>query len=443
LITPRTAIVPSTYAGRDALAIYADVLRAVDAGMLVARNMSVEQDALLVGGQRFPLCDVHRVLVLGAGKAATAMAQAAERILGPLLRGGVVVTKHGHGGPTERVRIMEAGHPVPDETSVEAGAAIAEAARDAGPGDLVIVLISGGASALMELPQGDITLDDIQETTTALLRCGADITELNSVRACVSRLKAGGLARLIAPAKAVCLVLSDVLGNPLEAIGSGPCVLGSGACHRALRVLQKYGLAGTVPASVLEAAEQAASAETSGSGMEPVPHVIVGDIRTALDAASVSAERLGYHPIVVTGLMRGEAREVALTLAGAARDLPILKGRSGLDCLIFGGETTVTVHGDGLGGRCQEIAAAAIPVLAGVENVALLAAGTDGTDGPTDAAGALVEGSTARRVAAAGLSVAESLAQNDTYPLLDRTGALIRTGPTGSNVGDIVIAVLS
>ncbi len=433
---------PLGSASRDALAIYDAALAAVSADRLVQRALRVNDGVLQAGDHRLALDDFRRICLVGAGKAATGMAQAVEAVLGSRLAEGVVVTKHGHGGPTVRTKVLEAGHPVPDEGSVFGGEAVAGLAEAAEQGDLVIVLISGGASALMELPGHGITLNDIRVTTELLLRSGAVIEEVNSVRACMSQLKRGGLARLIAPAQAVCLVLSDVLGSPLESIGSGPCWTGTTDHDDPEAVLRKYGLFAGVPQSVAAAARAGAARWTQESGPEPI-HVLIGDIWTALDAASDRARQLGHAPIVVTGMMQGEAREIGLTVAGAARDLPRLRAAAGIDCLLFGGETTVTVRGHGKGGRCQEMACAAIPVLAGQEGVCLLAAGTDGTDGPTDAAGAIVDATVARRAAEAGLRADDALAANDTYPLLDRIGCLVRTGPTGSNVGDIVVALLS
>ncbi|NLI01221.1 MAG: DUF4147 domain-containing protein [Chthonomonadales bacterium] len=432
-----------SHVSQDALAVYTDALRAVSADRLIAEHVVLAGQQLRVGAHLFDLGEVRRVLVVGAGKASGPMVQAMERVLGSRLAGGIAVTKHGHGVSTDRVRLLEAGHPVPDDASIQAGRAIAELADEAESDDLVIVLISGGASALMELPAEGVTLEDIQATSRALLACGATINEINAVRARISRIKAGGLARLIAPARSVCLVLSDVLGSPLAAIGSGPCMIESGSAEAAGAVLDKYGLWDQVPASVRSVAVESPRLPGVETGCEQPPHVIIGDIHTALNAAYASAQRRGYRPIVVTSWLQGEAREVALTLAGAARDLPELRRREGITCLLFGGETTVTIRGDGLGGRCQEIGVAAMSVLEGVNGVVLLAAGTDGTDGPTDAAGALVDGQTADRVAAAGLSATVALSRSDTHPLLDRIGALIRTGPTGTNVGDLVIAMLS
>jgi len=429
-------------AAEHALAIYLSTLDAVRADRLVLSALAREGDTLRVGGHELRLSDYEAVCVIGAGKAATGMARAVEERLGDSLTEGVVVTKYGHGGPMRRIRVMEAGHPIPDENALAAGRAIHDLARRADEKDLVLCLISGGASALMELPHEGITLGDLREATDLLLRAGATIDELNTVRACLSQLKAGGLARAAHPATVVCLVLSDVLGNPLHVIGSGPCVDTPVNPQAAQAILARYNLSDTIPPAV-----QHHLARFLPSSLPPfLPsslHVIVGDIWTALHAAREAANRRGLTSCILTGYVRGEAREVAQVFGGIARDLPQTYPETGINCYIAGGETTVTVRGNGKGGRSQEIACAVAPILDGVPCVALLAAGTDGTDGPTDAAGGLVTGETMEKARAAGLSVEAALRNNDAYPFLQAVGGLLLTGPTHSNVGDLVIAVSS
>lgn len=429
-------------AAAHALAIYLSALDAVRADRLVLSAVGREGDTLRMDGQAFPLGGYERVYVVGAGKAATGMAQAIEKRLGDHLTEGVVVTKYGHGGPTRKIRVLEAGHPIPDEGSVAAGRAIHALAQRAGERDLVLVLISGGASALMELPHEGITLDDLRVTTDLLLRAGATIDELNAVRACLSQLKAGGLARAAHPATVVCLVLSDVLGNPLHVIGSGPCVDTPIDPRAAEEITARYAVQDKIPARVLEFLSHLRPSPLHPVTLSPL-HVIVGDIWTALEAARNAALERGLRPCALTGSVRGEAREVAQVFAGIARDLPRTCQKTGVDCYIAGGETTVTVRGRGTGGRSQEIACAAVPILDGVEGVALLAAGTDGTDGPTDAAGGLVTGETMAKARAAGLRVEAALRENDAYPFLQAVDALLLTGPTHSNVGDLVLMTWS
>jgi glycerate 2-kinase len=449
-------------AAAHALAIYRTALDAVRADRLVLDALRRDGDMLHVGDRSVDLTAFEHVFVVGAGKAAAGMAQAAEERLGEFLTEGVVVTKYGHADakneemgkwgngemtsqrpsdPTTqrpKMRVMEAAHPVPDAASVEAGRAIRDLAARAGENDLVLCLLSGGASALMELPQEGITLDDLRATTDLLLRAGAVIEELNAVRACLSQLKAGGLARAARPAQVLCLVLSDVLGNPLHVIASGPC-METPVDHRAAQaILKRYDICDAVPTNVN-------AHLVTLSPCHPVtsspPHVIIGDIWTALRAARDEAARRGLRSCILTGWVTGEAREVGKVFGGIARDLPRALAETGTDCYIAGGETTVTVRGKGRGGRSQEIACAAAPLLAGVENVALLAAGTDGTDGPTDAAGGLTDGGTLARAREKGLSVEAALRENDAYPFLEAVGGLLKTGPTFSNVGDLILMV--
>lgn len=424
-----------------ALSIYEHVLHAVNAETLMREAVRCDERFLFIRDRAIDLSEFASVHVFGAGKASAVMARTLEAIVGSRIAGGVVVTKYGHAEPTERIRLLEAGHPVPDAQSLAAGQAIAQAASALGEHDLALVLLSGGASALVELPVGGVTLKDLQKITDALLRCGATIDELNAVRAAISRIKAGGLARLLAPARVVCLVLSDVLGNPLHVIGSGPCWIGVECVLDPWSVVRRYGLENDIPSSVRRYLVSAQSRASRLPGNLRVEHEIIGDIHTATEAAARAAVTAGHRPFVVTASMRGEAREIGRLLGGVAHDLPTGYESSGLDVLVFAGEPTVTVRGDGRGGRCQELACAAATTVQGVPDVALLAAGTDGTDGPTDAAGALVDGHTLRQAREAGLSVEDALARNDCYPLLDAVNGLVRTGPTGSNVGDVVLIV--
>lgn len=435
---------PTNCAARDVLVIYREVLRAVAADNLVWKSVRRDGDSLYAGPYNEDLRRYRSICILGAGKASVAMARALVAILGDRVSGGVVVTKRGHAEPVDGLRVMEAGHPVPDESSVRAGEAIAAEATKLTGDDLALVVLSGGASALMELPTAGITLTELQHTTDVLLRCGATIDELNAVRCRLSDIKAGGLARLIAPARGICLVLSDVLGNRLDVIGSGPCWTSGALRAAAPKVMEKYGLADQLPPHVVDRLRLPTGPEEHANETSArIGHVIIGDIRTATEAAKQAAQDLGHRPLVLTNALRGEAREIGTLLGGMAVDLPELCADSGTDCLILGGEPTVTVQGDGKGGRCTELASAAALCFEDTEEVAMLAAGTDGTDGPTDAAGALVDGATAREAREAGHPLPQALKRSDTYTALDRIGRLIRTGPTGSNVGDVVIALFA
>lgn len=431
---------PESEAARLALSIYADVLDAVRADVLVSRAMTLEGNCLRINGETIGLNEFDRILVVGAGKAATGMAQAVEGLLADRIADGIVVTKYGHSGPTRQIRVLEAAHPTPDESSVEAGRAIEALAATATERDLVICLLSGGASSLMELPREPLVLEDLRAITDQLLHAGAPIQDLNAVRANLSLLKGGGLARCAAPATVIAIVLSDVLGSPLAVIGSGPCVDVEPDPHLALAILRRYDLLNKVPASVVECLRTMKAASNQLPKVH-ARHFIVGDIRTALKAAHKSALHMGLRPVVLTGWLEGEAREAGRVVGAMARDLPNTARDTGYDCLILGGETTATVRGTGKGGRSQEIACAALESVANVEGVAALAGSTDGTDGPTDAAGGLAEMAVCRRAQELGLDVSAALRDNDTYNYLDPAGGLVKTGPTHSNVGDVVIVV--
>lgn len=421
---------PRSGAARVALGIYQDVLGAVGARRLTGDCLRLVDGILLAGDLRFDLTAFERVFVVGAGKAAVGMAEAAVDVLGPRIARGIVVTKDGHGRAVPGLEVMEAGHPVPDSRSLAAGEAIGQLALAADASDLVICLISGGASALIEWPHDGIGIEQIAVVTRSLLRSGATIGELNTVRARLSRLKAGGLATLAAPARVLCLALSDVLGNPLEVIASGPCVSRRDSPGAAEAVLARRGCSMTLPPQE--------SAPRAGAQAH---HVIVGDIWTAIDAARHSAESRGLRTAVITGSLEGEARDVAAVIGAMAHDLPRIAADGGPQCLILGGETTVTVRGDGSGGRSQEIASVVAATIDGRSGVAVLAGGTDGTDGPTLAAGGLAEPDTLARALSRGVRLDDALARSDTYGFLEAAGGLLVTGPTHSNVGDVVIVV--
>ncbi|HVL37993.1 MAG TPA: DUF4147 domain-containing protein [Fimbriimonadaceae bacterium] len=425
-------------AAEIALEIYRKTLEAIRADRLVERALRLQDGRLRAGSFDEPIDGFKRIHVLGAGKAVAAMAQGVERILGPHFERGLVVTKHGHSASTQRTEVLEAGHPVPDEGSLEAGRRVFEAAGRAEEGDLVLFLLSGGASSLMELPREGIGLDDLRQTTSLLLRAGANINQLNAVRSCLSQLKAGGLGRAVGRARVLCLVLSDVLGNSLEVIGSGPFQPHRPDHDAAIRVLEQFGVWELTPPAVTGLLEQRSPPEMPVAQAETV---IIGDLWTALKAAEDAAKEAGMRPFVMSGGIKGEARELGARIAGLVRGLPKPHEKFGINCLIFGGEPTVTVLGTGKGGRCQEFACAAAPLLAGSENTAILAAGTDGNDGPTDAAGAVITPDTHDEARKAGWDELKALRASDTYHYLQSAGALIKTGPTQSNVGDIILAL--
>jgi len=406
-------------------------------------------DAALAAGDVTPLVRRHlhvdrryaRVFLLGAGKASGAMAAAAEDVLGDRVAGGFVVVKDGDGGRLRRVEIAEAGHPVPDTRGLAASARLLDVARGAGEDDLVLFLVSGGCSALTPAPAPPITLAEKQEVTRLLLASGAVIAELNAVRKHLSVFKGGQLARAAAPASVLTLALSDVIGDPLDVIASGPTAPDPSTFADALEVLARRGLAGRVPASVsrrLEAGRAGEIQETPKPGdplFQRVSNVVIGNNALVTDAAVAAARRLGYTTELATRELQGEARDVAREFVAQARRLPPPA------CLIAGGETTVTVRGKGKGGRCQEFALAAALELSPTDRIAILAAGTDGTDGPTDATGAIVDAASVARGSAAGVDVRRTLDDNDAYRFLHASGDLLVSGPTRTNLLDLYVAV--
>ncbi len=338
--------------------------------------------------------NARRIWLVGAGKAAAAMAEAAEEVLGDRIAGGAINVKHGYSLRLRRCSVTECGHPVPDAAGVEGARKILDICNKADDGDLVLCLISGGASALMPLPAAPVTLEEKQETTRLLLASGATIHEMNAVRKHLSAIKGGQLARAAAPSRVLSLILSDVVGDDLDVIGSGPTAPDLSTFESARSVLDKYGIANQVPAAVRSRLSEAAF-ETPKPGdplFERVENRIIGSNRTALAAAATEAAKLGYRPVLLTSRLEGEAKEAARVLTAIARDAQPPA------CLISGGEPTVTLgEQHGKGGRNQEFTLSAAIALAGVSGVVVLSAGTDGSDGPTDAAGAIADGDTVQR----------------------------------------------
>jgi hydroxypyruvate reductase len=377
------------------------------------------------------------------------MAAAVEDILGERLPvTGSVTVRYGQSVPTRRVPIREAGHPMPDAAGVSATREMVAALESATRDDLVVCVISGGGSALLTLPFGGISLADLQQTTDALLRCGATIGEINVVRKHLDSVKGGGLARLAAPAQLITLVLSDVVGNPLDAIASGPTVPDTSTFADALDVFERYKLWSALPPSVTDRIRRGVRGEWPETPKPGDPlfartqTVVVGSNLLACQAAAAAAAELGLRSLILSTYVEGEAREVGRVLAGILREVdasghPLARPC----CLVAGGETTVTVRGQGTGGRNQELALAAATALRGLDGVLLASIGTDGSDGPTDAAGAWVNGATLDRATALGLDASAAIADNDSYTFFEAMGGsnLIRTGPTNTNVNDIYL----
>jgi hydroxypyruvate reductase len=372
------------------------------------------------------------------------MAQALEEMLGDRISGGLVCVKDGHGVPLQRIEIREASHPVPDQRGVEAAGRILEMVQGGGENDLVLCVISGGGSALLTLPAEGMNLEDLRGLTDQLLACGASIDEINTLRKHVSRVKGGRLAQAAHPATVVNLVLSDVVGDSLDVIASGPLSADPTTFADAREILERYEILERIPESVrrvIDAGGRGEVPETPKPGdvaLDKVIHSIVGSNERSLQAAAAKAAQLGYQPLILSSLVEGEAREVARVLAAIAKQCRV----SGVPvappaCVLAGGETTVTLKGDGLGGRNQELALALALELEGWPGIVGLSGGTDGTDGPTDAAGAVASHETIPKANTQGLDPRRYLAENDSYHFFDALGDLIRTGPTRTNVMDI------
>ncbi len=427
--------------------IFGRALAEADAARALRRHFVLAGDHLAIDDLAFDLRKYRRISLIAAGKAAAPMAQAVEEILGDRLSQALVVTKYGHAaGGMLRGVIIESGHPLPDEAGEGAARAVADLARALDHSDLLLVAISGGASALLPAPVPPIDLRAKQATTDLLLRAGANIDELNTVRKHLSFLKGGQLAMLAYPATVASLLLSDVVGDAIEVIGSGPTAPDETTYAEALTVLARFELLARVPSVVrvyLDEGAQGIRRETPkvhDFAALNAHNIIIGSNRLALAAAAEEAAGLGYRTTILSSTIEGETRTVAALHAQSLRDVvdhghPVAVPA----CVLSGGETTVTVRAAGKGGRNQEFALAAAIGIEGLRNALVLSAGTDGTDGPTDAAGAIATGTTIARAEQLQISAQEYLDRHDSYRFFDALGDLIRTGPTGTNVMDVHI----
>ncbi len=424
-------------------------LNAVDPKQLMKSKLSLKNSILKVDGHSFDLKKFKNVYVIGGGKASGSMAETLEQNLGKYITNGIVNIPCGSKHKTGIIKLHEASHPIPDKSGVEGTRRMLQIAEQAKKEDLVICLISGGGSSLMPLPRDGITIKDKREIKDALLKCGATINEINTVRKHISDFKGGWLAKKAYPATVLNLILSDVVGDPLDFIASGPTVPDSTTFSEAIKVLKKYGLWDKAPATikkVLSDGEKGLIPETpkaTDKAFKKVYNVVIGNNRFASLAALEQLRSAGLNTLLLTSTMEGEARHVGVMLASIAREVsisgnPVSKPAG----IIAGGETTVTVTGKGLGGRNQEIALAAALKMGGMDGVVVASLSTDGVDGPTDAAGAIVDGKTMARAAEMDLNPEEFLAENDSYNFFSKLGDLIFTGPTGTNVNDVSVIVV-
>lgn len=422
-------------------------LQAADPYQAVLRTIALHGSLLKVGRKSYDLSRYDRVIVVGAGKASARMAQAVEFRLKSRVTEGLVVVKTGHVAPTRRITIREAGHPIPNRAGIRAAAQLCALVAGCTARDMIIVLLSGGASSLLPAPVPGVTLRDKQRTTELLLRCGAAIHDMNTVRKHLSLLKGGGLAGMTKAAM-LTLVLSDVIGDDLASIGSGPTVPDPTTYDDAIAVLRRYKIWRLAPVSVrrhLSRGRRGTVSETlkPGASRRRLHHVLIGDNRTMVEAVVSAAHRAGLRTVLCPIPLTGEAQAEARCFAEAAKRMAV--GRQRLRrpcCVIAGGETTVAVTGRGKGGRAQEFAVAAALHIAGLSNVWVAAMGSDGTDGPTDVAGAVVNGDTFHLAQSRGMGVHEALRRHDSYRALKRLDAHIVTGPTGTNVNDLYLLLL-
>lgn len=436
---------------KEATDIFDFSLKAVDPVAAVKNYLSIEGNFLSAGGNKFSLEPFENIYIIGFGKAAAAMARGVEEVLGNRLTSGIVNIKYGHlDKVSPKIKVNEAGHPVPDKAGIRGANEIINLVRQCTEKDLVLCVISGGGSAIFPSPQDGITLAEKQETTKLLLGCGADITEINAIRKHISKVKGGQLARIVQPATLVTLILSDVIGDPLDSIASGPAAADESTFEDCFAVLEKYQLLGRIPASVEQHLRNGVehkipdTPKIGDPAFENTHNIIVGSNWQAVVAAKKKAESLGYNTFVLSTFIEGETKDVARVHAAIVKE--ILKSGNPISkpaCIISGGETTVTIKGAGLGGRNQEFVLAAAMDIQGLAEVVVLSAGTDGTDGPTDAAGAIADGKTIDCAQKMKMNALSYLQNNDSYHFFARLKDLIKTGPTNTNVMDLRILLVN
>lgn len=407
-----------------------------DADMIIKKTIqdNLPYKAVENALSEFKLKDKDNIYILSIGKAAWTMCKAACDCLDDKIRKGIIITKYGHSqGDLEKITIIEAGHPITDENSIKGTEMAIDMANSLSENDILLFLISGGGSALFEKPLGDLTLDEIIDINNQLLLSGADIVEINMIRKRLSAVKAGRFAKIAHPAKVFTIVLSDVLGDRIDSIASGPAAADLTTSTEALKVIDKYGI--KVPGKVMDYL----SIETPKQ-IENVETIVTGSVKTLCYSAAKHAESLGYKPYILSTTMNCEAREAGKLIGSIAREINNGKYTLKSPCaVIFGGETVVHITGNGKGGRNQELSLAAANEIEELEDVILFSIGSDGTDGPTDAAGGIVDGRTKGILLEKGIKIEDALQNNDSYNALKAANALVITGPTGTNVNDLTV----
>ncbi len=433
----------------DAKAIFLKGVEAVYPDRIIKSRVILENTFLKVEDSVFRLNEFKKIIVIGAGKASAAMAKALEDILGARISDGLIIVKYGHGEKLRHIRVKEANHPLPDENGLRAAEEIIRIIADTDEETLVIGLFSGGGSALLSLPVSDITLEEKIATTEALLKCGASIEEINTIRKHLSQVKGGRLMEKAYPSPFLALILSDVVGDKLDVIASGPTVADPTTFGDCLKIIEKYSLQNQIPSTVirfLEKGKLGINPETPKTGdkiFEKAYNHIIGNNFLALKAAKKEARKRGYNTLILSSLIEGDTGECARFHSAIAREI-VRSGNpiSRPACILSGGETTVVVKGNGKGGRNQEFALVAALEISGLDSVCILSGGTDGTDGPTDAAGAFVNGDTVSRGLSLNMDATAYLENNDSYNYFKKLGDLIITGPTKTNVMDLRIILV-
>jgi glycerate 2-kinase len=416
--------------------------------ILIPHFVSLENNVLKIENHRFQLAEIKNIYLTGAGKASALMAKAIENILGSRISSGHIVTKYGHAVPLKYAFVTEAGHPVPDENGVKGTENILSIVNKASKDDLVICVISGGGSALLtDIPDG-CTLNDLKILTDLLLKSGANINEMNCIRKHLSKVKGGMLSSAAYPARVVSLILSDVIGDPLDVIASGPTAPDPTTFKDALDIIEKYGIKDKIPAGITKILNEGLNKirketlKESDEAFRLTTNLIIGNNKLALKKASKKAEALGYTTKIITDSLHSDVEDVAdyifSKLIKYRNEKPGKKS-----CLLFGGEPTIKITGDGLGGRNQHLALLMAQKINGINGVVFLSGGTDGTDGPTDAAGAIAEPETLKRSEALVIDINKYISDCDSYNFFRQEGGLIKTGPTQTNVMDLIVVLIN
>lgn len=435
---------------KDAVDIFNAALTAVQPDAAIKRHCTFDGKTLFIGHRSYHLSRYKNLYVLGAGKATAPMAAAIEDMIDGKITGGIITVKFDHVADLKHINLIEAGHPIPDENGIRGASAILNLAKNVEKDDLILCLISGGGSALMPLPYDGLTLKDKQDTIKILLSCGATIHEINTIRKHISKIKGGRLAQAVYPATLITLILSDVVGDELDVIASGPTVPDSSSFQDCKNIFLRYSIIDEIPKNILDHIESGISGEIDetpkplDSVFDRTYNLIIGSNVESLMSAKEKAESLGYNVLLLSSMIEGETRFIAQVHGAIARE--IIKTGNPISlpaCILSGGETTVTITGNGLGGRNQEFALAASIDISGKKNIVMLSGGTDGTDGPTDAAGAFSDTFTLKRAEEMGLNPFRFLANNDSYHFFQKLGDLFITGPTNTNVMDLRIVLVT